>query len=167
MWAKEQTRFLKGSGFTKSIVDRRLFLMFDEERRELLLGTFFLNYKLVVQSEPMAARFNKELEKKFSDKGLPGTQVWQCFVRRDRDQLRQVLGDLSGKLVGMILMSPGPRCTNPLSEGFLRQLEAGPGPDYEFLPRTPPFPGPAAPWGWGRVGRRPREAGRFFSATPR
>ena len=63
-----------------------------------------------------------------------------------------MLGDLSGKLVGMILMSPGPRCTNPLSEGFLRQLEAGPGPDYEFLPPDSAFPRARSALGLGEGG---------------
>ena len=40
MWAEEFTRFLKGFGFTQSVVDRRLFFMFDEEGRALLLGAF-------------------------------------------------------------------------------------------------------------------------------
>ena len=60
MWAEEFTRYLKRSGFTQSIVDRRLFYMSDEEGRALLLGMSVNNCTLVVQSAPLATRFNEK-----------------------------------------------------------------------------------------------------------
>ena len=57
MWAEVFTRFVKGFGFTQSIVDWRLFYMFDEEDRALQLGT--PDCKFVVQSGPLVARFSE------------------------------------------------------------------------------------------------------------
>ena len=62
MWTEEFTAFLLGFGLTKSIVDRRLFYLHEKLGLLLMLGTFVVDCKLAVQSETMAAAFNKAWE---------------------------------------------------------------------------------------------------------
>ena len=142
MWAVEFTRFLKRFGFNQPYVDRRLFYMYGEESRALLQGKFVGDYKLVVQSEPLAARFKREWKKKFSDppnadataRDFLGLKYGGVSAGAIEVSWEKVLSDLRGTLVGMSLVGSGSRCTTPLPEVALRQLKDGPGPGNELLP---------------------------------
>ena len=116
--------------------------MFDEKGQAFLLGTFVDDCKLVVQSEVLAARSNKEWEEKFSDppdadataREFLGLKYGRASADAVEISCGKALGDLRDMLAGMCLLGSGSRRTTSLPEGALRRLEDGPGPGSELLP---------------------------------
>ena len=92
--------------------------------------------KPVAQSEALAAKFNKKIEGKFSDtpdadvtaRGFLGLRYTRASPDANEISCGKALGDLEGELAGMGMRGPGSKCTTPLPQGALRQLESGSGP---------------------------------------
>ena len=128
-------------------------------RRERLCvpaGTFVDDYKAVVQSEPLAARLNEEWEKKFSDppdvdavaRDFLGLRYGTAPAGMTEIGCGKALGDLGDKLAWVNLNSFGFKCTTPLPEEALHQLEARPGTE------SAPFLDSAIPLARGTPGLR-------------
>ena len=86
VWPGEFAAFLLGFWFTQSIVDRRLFYFHDKSGPLLMMGTFVVDCKLVVQSGTIAAAFHKAWEKRH--RGPPDVDA----TARDFPGLKYVRG---------------------------------------------------------------------------
>ena len=141
IFSRRYTEFLLEFGFTQSVVDRRVFFLFDPERLLLCVGVFVDDNKVLIESEVMAAAFRARWALEFDEapdmeatsRDFLGVAYRRVGSHEMELSCGKALRDLADKLTDL----PKPRgttCATPLPENGLRQLQEGPSDGNPLMP---------------------------------
>ena len=139
VWEAEYTAKLKEWGFTQSIVDRRVFMQFDDDGLALVVGVFVDDNWILSQSPKLLAQFTERWMSEYDcAPDMAATKTEFCgvgMVRKDEDTV-ELHVDGTIDLLGESLTPYGyaGSCAEPMHRDGLKHIQAPPSDDNPLQP---------------------------------